>query len=54
MVAWVETEKLYVLFVLIQKEPKKSRAKYAARPQCRTTPAFGSGQRAGKESNFAI
>ena len=28
----------YVLFVLIQKEPKKSRAKYAARPQAGPPP----------------
>ena len=46
---------IYVLFVLIQKEPKNSSSANmgAARPQCRTTPAFGSDQRAGKEFSFA-
>ncbi len=36
----------YVLFALMQKEPKKSRAKYASPRMPLRHPAFGSGHRA--------
>ena len=40
-------------FCLDTKRTKKIKSQNAARPQCRATPAFGSGQRAGKEFSFA-
>ncbi len=47
-------EVVYFLFVLTQKERKRSRAKICCPPACRATPAFGSGHRAGRENDLCI